>query len=69
MKSKNLIVVFSFGVYLTGNSNAPITVHLLHLLFEFSRRSSFYIKNKLKSEIFRYKKVTLVTFSFIVGVH
>ena len=28
MKSKNLIVVFLSGVYLTGNSNAPKIVYL-----------------------------------------
>ena len=33
METKNLIVVFSSGVYLAGNSNAPKIVYVPHPLF------------------------------------
>ena len=59
MKIKNLIVVFSSGVYLAVNSNAPKIVFLSpppHPHPPFCWRSSFCIKNKSKSEIFKDKK-------------
>ena len=56
MNSKNLTVVFSSGVYLADNSNAPKIVDLPHPSPSFSWGSSFCIKNKLKSEIFKDKK-------------
>ena len=51
MKSKNLIVVFSSGVYLVGNSNSLKIVYFPHPLFLLVIQ--FCIKNKLKSEIFK----------------
>ena len=55
MKSKNLIVAFSSGVYLAGNSNAPKIVYLPPTLSS-CWGFSFCIKNKLKSETFKDKK-------------
>ena len=63
MKSKNLAMVFSSGVYLVGNSgNACKIVYRAPpppptLTPSFCWGSSFCIKNKLKSEIFKYKKI------------
>ena len=54
MKSKGLIVVFSSGVYLAGNSNAPKIVYLPPPPLSVGGRLC--IKNKLKSEIFKDKK-------------
>ena len=55
MKIKILTVVFSPGVYLAGNSNAPKIVYLPHPLFLLGVQ--FLHKNKLKSEIFYTKKL------------
>ena len=55
MKSKNLIVVFSSGVYLAGNFNAHKLVYL-PLPTLSVEGTVFCIKNKLKSEIFKVKK-------------
>ena len=55
MKSKSLIVVFSSEVYLAGNSNAPKKVYPPPPTPtpSFCWGSSFCIKNKLKSELFK----------------
>ena len=54
MKSKSLIVVFSSEVYLAGNSNAPKKVYPPPTPTpSFCWGSSFCIKNKLKSELFK----------------
>ena len=56
MKSKNLIVVFSSGVYLAVNSNAPKIAFLSPPPPPFLLEVQFLYKNKSKSEIFKDKK-------------
>ena len=51
IKAKNLIVLFSSGFYLAGNSSAPKIVYLLHPLFLLGIQ--FLHENKLKSEVFK----------------
>ena len=55
MKIENLIVVFSSGVYLAGNSNGPNIVYLPPPTLS-AGDPVFCVKNKLKSEIFKDEK-------------